>query len=97
VLFLCVYRPSFTLFDGQNAEIPDQAYQEIRLQELSASDAQAMLKSLLKSEDIPAELTDFVGNKAEGNPFYLEEVVNSLIESEILTQLSGLAERSLKV
>ena len=84
VLFLCVYRPSFTLFDGQNAEIPDQAYQEIRLQELSASDAQAMLKSLLKSEDIPAELTDFVGNKAEGNPFYLEEVVNSLIESEIL-------------
>ena len=84
MLFLCVYRPSFTLFDGQNAEIPDQAYQEIRLQELSASDAQAMLKSLLKSEDIPAELTDFVGNKAEGNPFYLEEVVNSLIESEIL-------------
>jgi len=89
VLFICVFRPSFILFDGQNLEIPDQAYQEIGLQELSALDAQAMLKSLLKSEDIPTELTAFVENKAEGNPFYLEEVVNSLIESEILIRDNG--------
>jgi tetratricopeptide (TPR) repeat protein len=29
---------------------------------------------------------DFIGKKTEGNPFYLEEVVNSLIESEILNR-----------
>jgi len=89
VLFLCVYRPAFNLFDGQKPERLDQDYQEIRLQELSAFDAQAMLRSLLKSEDIPAELMDFIGKKAEGNPFYLEEVINSLIESEILTPDNG--------
>ena len=89
ILFVCVYRPSFNFFDGQNPEILDNVYQEIRLQELSALDAQAMLKSLLKSEDIPTELTDFVGNKAEGNPFYLEEVINSLIESGILIRDNG--------
>jgi len=89
VLFLCVYRPAFNLFDGQNPERLDQDYQDIRLQELSDLDAQAMLRSLLKSEAVPTELTDFVGNKAEGNPFYLEEVVNSLIESEILIRDNG--------
>jgi tetratricopeptide (TPR) repeat protein len=89
ILFVCVYRPSLSLFDGQNPERFDPAYQEIRLQELSAYDAQAMLRSLLKSEDIPAELTDFIEKKAEGNPFYLEEVINSLIESDILTRDNG--------
>ena len=89
ILFVCVYRPTFNLFDGQNPERLDQAYHEIRLQELSAKDAQAMLRSLLKSEAIPVELADFVKLKAEGNPFYLEEVINSLIESDILTRDNG--------
>jgi len=89
ILFVCVYRPTFNLFDGQNPERLDHDYHEIRLQELSALDAQAMLKSLLKSEAIPVELADFVKVKAEGNPFYLEEVVNSLIDSEILTRDNG--------
>jgi len=31
----------------------------------------------------------FVQQKVEGNPFYLEEVVNSLIESEVLVQKNG--------
>ena len=89
VLFVCIYRPNFSLFDAQDRQNIDPAYQEIRLHELSALDTQVMLRSLLKSEDIPAELTEFVGKKAEGNPFYLEEVINSLIESGILIRESG--------
>ena len=88
ILFVCVYRPTFNLFDGQNPEILDKDYHEIQLHELSTLDAQSMLRSLLKSEDIPAELTEFVGKKAEGNPFYLEEFINSLIESGILIRES---------
>ncbi|MEJ2170459.1 MAG: hypothetical protein P8X90_33600 [Desulfobacterales bacterium] len=84
ILFVCVYRPPFQLFDTQNQHNICSAYRKIRLQDLSAADAQAMLRSLLKFEDIPVELAEFVENKAEGNPFYLEEVVNSLIESETL-------------
>ena len=84
ILFVCVYRLTFNIFDSKNTKDIPSAYHEIRLQELSAKDAQAMLRSLLKSEAIPVELADFVKVKAEGNPFYLEEVINSLIESEIL-------------
>ena len=64
-------------------------YREIRLQGLSSSEAQDMLESLLKTEKIPTDLRRFVQDKAEGNPFYLEEVVNSLIESETLLRDNG--------
>ncbi len=43
-----------------------------------------MVESLLKTDDIPLELQRFLQDKVEGNPFYIEEVINSLIESEIL-------------
>ena len=45
-----------------------------------------MIESLLHSKTIPDELRPFIHEKTEGNPFYLEEVINSLIESETLVQ-----------
>ena len=83
-LFLCAYRPPFNLFTAHQLAGLGQAYQEIRLQDLSSSDAQTMVESLLKSDHIPFELQRFVQTKVEGNPFYLEEVINALIESETL-------------
>lgn len=88
-IVLCVYRPTFTLFTSHQLRSIGRIYQEIRLQDLSNSEAQDMLESLLKSETIPSDLRRFVQEKAEGNPFYLEELVNSLIESETLIQDNG--------
>ena len=48
-----------------------------------------MLASLLRTEGIPSELKSWVQNKAEGNPFYLEELVNTLIESQVLIRKNG--------
>jgi len=48
-----------------------------------------MLESLLSAERIPSDLKRFVQAKAEGNPFYLEELINSLIESEALVRDNG--------
>jgi tetratricopeptide (TPR) repeat protein len=48
-----------------------------------------MLESLLKSQTIPTDLQRLVQDRAEGNPFYLEELVNSLIESETLIRDNG--------
>jgi len=42
------------------------------------------MESLLKTDNIPTELKRFVQDKVEGNPFYVEEMINSLIESETL-------------
>jgi len=84
ILFVCVYRSFFQPFEFYSQQNMLPGYREIRLQDLSDSDAKTMLRSLLKSENLPIELMEFVENKAEGNPFYLEEVVNSLIESATL-------------
>jgi tetratricopeptide (TPR) repeat protein len=52
-------------------------------------EALEMTGSLLKTGDVPLELRRFVREKAEGNPFYLEEVINTLIESETLVRDNG--------
>jgi len=88
-IVLCIYRPIFSLFTSHQLSSISNIYQEIGLQELSPSEAQDMLESLLKTENIPADLKRVVQRKAEGNPFYLEELVNSLIESETLIRDNG--------
>jgi predicted ATPase/class 3 adenylate cyclase len=88
-IVLCVYRPTFSLLTSDQISGIGKIYHEIRLQDLSLSEAQDMLESLLKTESIPSDLKRLVQNKAEGNPFYLEELVNTLIESETLIRDNG--------
>ncbi|MEJ2727238.1 MAG: AAA family ATPase [Deltaproteobacteria bacterium] len=89
ILFLCAYRPSISLFTGHQISAMTHPYHEIRLQDLSTSESQGMVESLLKTEVIPSELQRFLQDKVEGNPFYIEEVINSLIESEALIRDNG--------
>jgi class 3 adenylate cyclase/tetratricopeptide (TPR) repeat protein len=89
VLFICAYRLPFSLFTSHQLGALGKTYQEINLQDLSASDSQDMMESLLKSKTIPQELRKFIQEKVEGNPFYLEEVINSLIESGTLIRDNG--------
>ena len=88
-IVLCAYRPEFSLFTSHQLSGIAKIYQEIRLHDLSPSEAQDMLESLLKTDTIPSELRRLVQDKAEGNPFYLEEVGNALIESETLVRDDG--------
>jgi len=89
VLFICAYRLPFSLFTSHQLGALGKSYQEIKLQDLSPSDAQDMMESLLKSKSLPQELRKFIHEKVEGNPFYLEEVINSLIESGTLIRDNG--------
>jgi len=89
ILFLCVYRPTISLFTSHQVSAMVNPYQEIRLQDLSTSESQSMIASLLQTDKIPSELHKFLQDKVEGNPFYLEEVINSLIESESLIRDNG--------
>jgi predicted ATPase len=88
-IVLCAYRPTFSLFTGHQVSNIGENYHNIQLQNLSLSVAQNMLASLLKTEAIPPDLKHWVNSKAEGNPFYLEELVNSLIESDTLIRDNG--------
>ena len=83
-LFICTYRLSFSLFDSNIPNNLKARYQEIHLKDLPKFEAKDMLKSLLGTQNLPEELYEVAQQKAEGNPFYIEEMINSLIENEIL-------------
>ena len=85
-LFLCVFRPPLTLFTRQEIMLMGDSYQPIPLQDLTLPETQEMVMSILKSAAIPEELRKFIQEKVGGNPFYLEEMINSLIESGTLTR-----------
>ncbi len=88
-IVLCVYRPNFCLLTGHQMSSISKYYHEIQLQDLSLSETHDMLESLLESGSIPSDLKLWVQSKTEGNPFYLEEMVNSLIDTNILIRDNG--------
>jgi class 3 adenylate cyclase/tetratricopeptide (TPR) repeat protein len=53
---------------------------EIALAPLSAEESAVLICSLVHLEELPPRLRDNITDKAEGNPFYVEEVVRSLID-----------------
>jgi class 3 adenylate cyclase/tetratricopeptide (TPR) repeat protein len=84
-LTLCTYRPPLKLFSPEEISRMGEGYIEIELKDLSQVQAQEMVVSILKTEMIPQELRQYVQEKVGGNPFYLEEMINSLIELGTLT------------
>ena len=88
-LFICSYRPPFSLFTKHELSGLGKGYVDIKLQDLSTSEAEKMVESLLNTEVIPAHLRRFIQTRVEGNPLYLEEAINSLIDSETLIRENG--------
>jgi class 3 adenylate cyclase/tetratricopeptide (TPR) repeat protein len=75
VLFVCNYRPG--------PELGDVA-REIILGEFSPRQTRQLVESLLDDEAPPDDLIRFVEGQAGGNPFFVEELVNALVESRTL-------------
>ena len=88
-LIICVHRPPLSLFPEDQIADFGVSYTDIRLEDLSASESMRMVESLLSSRHIPFELKKFLREGAGGNPFYLEEVINSLVESQTLVDENG--------
>jgi len=57
---------------------------EIQLRDLSLGQAGNMIRSLLETQNVKKEVIGFIYEKAGGNPFYLEEVLNYLIEKGVI-------------
>jgi class 3 adenylate cyclase len=56
------------------------ALAEIRLEPLSRDDSRELVSHLLTIESLPAETRELVLARAEGNPFFVEEVIRMLID-----------------
>ncbi|HSP97984.1 MAG TPA: sigma 54-interacting transcriptional regulator [Candidatus Dormibacteraeota bacterium] len=66
---------------GARPPFPDRSYHvHVGLAPLSGTDMAAMTGSILGAEAVPAALGELIAGKAEGNPFFVEELVRSLLE-----------------
>jgi class 3 adenylate cyclase len=62
--------------------------ERLELEPLSAEDADRMLDEMLAG-GLPAELSELVVERAEGNPFFVEELLGMLIDRGILVRENG--------
>jgi len=56
------------------------ALTEIRLDPLTSEETRTLVANLLEIESLPAAARDLILAKAEGNPFFVEEVIRMLID-----------------
>ena len=95
ILFICAFRPerqsaAWRLKQHAEAEFPHR-YDELFLQPLGADDTDALISALLNITDLPADLHELILRKTDGNPYFIEEVVRSLIDQGVVYQTdSGL-------
>jgi class 3 adenylate cyclase/tetratricopeptide (TPR) repeat protein len=79
VMMLVNYRPEFTHNWGNKTY-----YTQLRLDPLGAESGEAMLQALLDDGHDLAPLKRLIIEKTEGNPFFMEEIVQALFEQGAL-------------
>ncbi|MBI4999926.1 MAG: tetratricopeptide repeat protein [Euryarchaeota archaeon] len=93
VMICCAYRPeelrdvpggSHPLLDMQRKMSKERLYETMTLARLGNDDMSALVKSILGIEDIPQHFLRKLYDESEGNPFFVEEVLHSLIEEGVI-------------
>jgi len=84
VMFLLASRPqheetSGRVFDAARAALGTR-FLELELGPLDIRATRELLNSLFRREDLPREFRERIERQAAGNPFYVEEVLRSLLE-----------------
>jgi class 3 adenylate cyclase len=62
---------------------------EINLRALSEADSRRLISNLLELEALPDNVRKLILSKAEGNPFFVEEVIRMLIERQAIVRQNG--------
>ena len=89
-VLLCVYRPEQThrvwRLGSQAQRKCLERYTEIQLQKLPPVASRRLVQELLAIDNLPDGVRDMILDKSEGNPFFIEEVIRSLIERGLVYQ-----------
>lgn len=90
LLLHLVYRPirdgRIWTFHQKIGKILGESHTTIELTPLTLAESNRMLENLLGNFELPDRSRQLILTKAEGNPFFLEEVIRSLIDSGAVTR-----------
>jgi len=64
-------------------------FHAIPLQHLTQFGSESLISSILKVENLSDELRQLIVSRAQGNPFYVEELVKSFIDSKDIVKEAG--------
>jgi class 3 adenylate cyclase/tetratricopeptide (TPR) repeat protein len=80
--------PARMLLEAARRLLGDRVH-EVRLQPLTADTDRRLLEALLGAGVLPPQLEHRILARAEGNPFYLEELARSLVDAGALAERDG--------
>ena len=84
ILVLATYRP------GYRPPWLEKSYAtQVTLQPLSSQDSLHVIRTVLQTETVPDPLAQAILTKAQGNPFFLEEIAQTLVEQGSLGRARG--------
>jgi len=93
VLIIGVGRPEFPDTIGRIVDAARDAHAsqlvELHLRELTDQQCDALIQNLLKTDALPYATRALIIRKAEGNPFYIEEVIRSFIDAGVVVYQHG--------
>jgi class 3 adenylate cyclase len=84
VLLVVTYRPVYQQPFGERTY-----FWRVALRPVAEDDAVSIVRASLGVGDLPPELATTIARKAEGNPFFLEEIGRSLVESGAVSAEGG--------
>jgi class 3 adenylate cyclase/tetratricopeptide (TPR) repeat protein len=84
ILLLATHRPGYAVRWADKTY-----YTQLALDQLTEREAEEMVARLLHARDLPPDLLRVIGEKAEGNPLFVEEITRSLLERGLLVRNDG--------
>jgi class 3 adenylate cyclase/tetratricopeptide (TPR) repeat protein len=92
ILFINVMRPDYETSERLLRTIrnryPDD-FADIYLEPLDNSQCEILIGNLLNIEALPIHVRDLIARRAEGNPFFIEEVARSFIDDGVVEIKEG--------
>jgi class 3 adenylate cyclase/tetratricopeptide (TPR) repeat protein len=93
IFFICMLRPDKTAPSWDSIqkiqEKLEKRFDSILLEPLQAEQTDAMLTNLLGARALQEPIRDLIVQKADGNPFFVEELIRSLIETGQIVRENG--------
>jgi adenylate cyclase len=87
-MVVLAYRPGFEHVEQTALRA---SHTSIRLERLSKEESLALARGYLGADELPADLERLVATRAEGNPFFIEELLQALLDFACLTVQDGVA------
>jgi class 3 adenylate cyclase/tetratricopeptide (TPR) repeat protein len=93
ILFVHAFRPDHAATSGRILEVSRERYGahqvEMSLDPLDDRQCAALIRSLLRIDNLPYATVATIARTTEGNPFFIEEVLRSLIDEGVVAEVKG--------